>query len=209
MASDALSVLDHHGIDSAHVVGFSLGGMVAQEIAIRSPQRVRSLAIGSTSAGGPGVKAPTAAELVSELRRTAGRIPGRVAVDALAALRQGWAASTHDATGRLARIAAPTLVLHGDGDELVPAANAVWLARCIPAADLRLVRGAGHLLILESPTARRALREWLDDHQDAEPASGATPAEQLTDLAFAPARVAWSQTLPARRLLRDVVRLLR
>jgi len=56
MAHDAMSVLDHLGVGAAHVVGSSLGGMVAQEIAIGWPHRVRTLVLCSTTAGGPGAK---------------------------------------------------------------------------------------------------------------------------------------------------------
>lgn len=209
MAADTLSVLDHLGISAAHVVGFSLGGMVAQELAIRSPQRVRSLVLGCTSAGGHGAKAPPAGELLGELRRTAGRIPGKVHVGVLAAVRQGWAASTHDTTRRLGRIKAPTLVLHGSADTVVPVANAAWLAGRIPTSELRVVTGSGHLLVLESPTARRALRGWLDEHLDVAAAPPPDAVMLAEDLTAAPYRLLVAQTLPVRRLLRAGSRLVR
>lgn len=206
MAADALSVLDHLGIDSAHVVGVSLGGMVAQEVTIRSPQRVRSLVLGSTSAGGLGTRTPLAAELLHELGRTARRVPGRIGIGMLAAVRQGWAAATHDTTGQLDRIKVPTLVLHGASDELVPVANAEWLARRIPAAELRVIERAGHLLLLESPAARRALRQWLDKHagRPAGPPLGA--AAYALQVATTPWRLGAAQTLPLHRLLGATVR---
>jgi len=128
-AADARWVLDVLGIESAHVVGASLGGMVAQELTITSPHRVRSLVLCSTTAGGVGVKSPPALDLVLELAETGRRVPGgRYRMGPLGVLQQAAAAAGHDATRRLYRIQPPTLVLHGSQDELVPLANATWLA---------------------------------------------------------------------------------
>jgi 3-oxoadipate enol-lactonase len=203
MAADAIAVLDHLGIESAHVVGWSLGGMVAQELAIRHPHRVRAVVLGCTTAGGPGAPAPLAPELVSELRRTGSQVHN-ARVGTLAAFRQGWAASTHDTTGRLGRINAPTLVLHGSTDRLVPVSNATWLAARIPRAELRIIRGAGHLLVLDSPTARRALRQWLDGQAHAAPGSSPGVADRLGDLLSMPSRLGMAQALPFRRMLRTI-----
>lgn len=208
MAADAVSVLDHLGLDSAHVVGASLGGMVAQELAITWPHRVRSLVLCSTTAGGAGAKSPPVRDILRELTRTASRVPGgRFRVRVVGTLHQAAAASSHDATRRLHRIQAPTLVLHGGRDELVPVANATWLASRIQGAELQLVRGGTHLLVLESATARRALRGWLDAHATELPVAG--PPSQAARLVCAPYRMLLGQTLPLRRAIRGGSRLAR
>jgi hypothetical protein len=80
-------------------------------------------------------------------------------------VHQGWAAATHDTTSRLHHIQAPTLVLHGSRDELVPVSNARTLARLIPGADPRVVRSAGHLFLFEPRTASDVVARWLDAHR--------------------------------------------
>ena len=79
LAGDAVRVLDHLGIQSAHVYGLSMGGMVAQEMAIRFPDRVRGLVLGCSTAGGPRAIRPTASEWGALLAAMAGglREPGR------------------------------------------------------------------------------------------------------------------------------------
>ena len=75
MADDAVSVLDAAGVDRAHVYGFSLGGMVAQQLALRHPERVRSLVLGATNPGGPrAVRAD--AEVIAFFRRRASMTRG-------------------------------------------------------------------------------------------------------------------------------------
>ena len=209
MASDAVSVLDRLGIGSAHVVGASLGGMVAQEVAIGWPHRVRTLVLCSTTAGGPGAKTPPAREILNELKATARRVPGGVRVRSLGALHQTAAASSHDATRRLHRIQAPTLVLHGLEDELVPVANATWLASRISSAKMRVIRGGTHLLVLESPAACKALRAWLEEHLDQVPGVALSARERLSYQAAAPYRALLGQTLPLRRAIRAGSRLLK
>ena len=206
MASDAVSVLDQLGIGAAHVVGASLGGMVAQEVAIGHPHRVLSLVLCSTTAGGPGAKTPPAKDMLNELTATARRVPGRLRVRLLGVLHQTAAASSHDATRRLHRIQAPTLVLHGGADELVPVSNATWLASRIAGAQVRVVRGGTHLLVLESPAARKALRSWLAEHREGSPAPALSPRQRLCYLSAAPYRAVLGQTLPLRRAVRLVRR---
>lgn len=181
MAEDVVAVLDGAGIDRAHVVGSSLGGMIAQELAISHPDRVERLVLLSTTPGGedahpmPEVTRRLIAEMPGmapeeALRRAVANAlsPATVAarpelVDEIVALRlaapqdpAGWRAQAHagvtyDGGGRLGRIVAPTLVLHGTDDVVVDPANARVLVERIPAARELLVDGLGHLPFWEDP----------------------------------------------------------
>lgn len=201
MARGAASVLRHLGVDSAHVYGASLGGMVAQELAIQAPHLVRTLILGGTTAGGITAAAPSATALLSGLWQAATTIPGGSRVGVLGPLYQGWAAATHDSTHRLQRVRVPTLVLHGSNDKLVPVANAEMLARRVPGAELRVIRGAGHLFLFDSPTATSVVRCWLDDHRTVGAHGRRSTLTPAHDLACSPWRLTMAQTLPSRRLL--------
>ena len=191
LAGDAVRLLDALGVDSAHVYGMSMGGMVAQEVAIRFPDRVRALVLGCTSHGGPRAVLPspkvaaalTARGAPAELRAQlvgralfseefrmrepalARRYLGLLAQHRTSArgLVSHLAASTyHDTRARLGRIVAPTLVLHGDRDALTPPANARLLADAIPDATLGWLHGAGHGYLLEQPQeSHRLFTSWL------------------------------------------------
>jgi pimeloyl-ACP methyl ester carboxylesterase len=183
LAADALAVLDAAGETSAYVYGLSLGGMIAQELALRAPERARSLVLGATTAGGPEHEPPDE-ETLGFLRRrgampheegvwasipyvygpaTIERTPHRVAEDLEQRLRfapdrggyeaQFAAASRHDTTTRLAAIAAPALVVHGDADRIVPVGNGRRLAERLPAASFHPFAGAGHLYMTDTPEA--------------------------------------------------------
>ena len=191
LAGDAVRLLDALAIDSAHVYGLSMGGMIAQEVAIRFPDRVRALVLGGTSHGGPravlpspriaaaltsrGAPAALRAELVGRALFSEGfrrEQPDQVVAHLrnLAAHRASarglvshlTASAYHDTRARLGRIAAPTLVLHGGADELTPVANARLLAAGIPDATLHVIPGVGHGYLLEQPEAsHRAFTDWL------------------------------------------------
>ena len=181
MADDAVSVLDAAGIERAHVYGISLGGMVAQQLALRHPERVRSLVLGATSPGGPRSVRPDD-EVVDFVRRRlrmrsddAARAsvafnygprcrrehPERIEEDIAQRLQspfsdrayreQLFAAGLHNCYGRLPRIAAPTLVVHGRHDRMVPVGNGELLAERIPGARLRILDDSGHLYPTEEP----------------------------------------------------------
>ena len=178
MAGDAAQVLDEAGVECAHVVGTSLGGMVAQELALARPDRIDRLVLACTTPGGDGAfplpqrtleliaEAPSLAPEVA-LRRfvenaLADDAPAEL-VDRIYAHRlehppdpAGWAAqaaagASFDAWDRVGGIAAPTLVLHGTADGVVDPRNAALLAERIPEARVRLFEGRGHLFFWEDP----------------------------------------------------------
>ena len=201
MADDAVAVLDAAGEARSHVYGLSLGGLVAQELALRHPDRVQSLVIGASTAGGltaslpstlpmtffarAGAMGPEEAEWAavpyaySETTRRlhADRIAANIAhrvgspIDILAYLHQAAAVAAHDSSHRLARITAPTLVVHGQKDVVVPPANALQLARRIPGAQLRLWPDAGHLYIIDEPEADREIARFFLRHSAVGPVS--------------------------------------
>jgi 3-oxoadipate enol-lactonase len=191
MAGDAVAVLDAAGVDRAHVYGISLGGMIAQEVALRHPGRVRTLVLGATTRGGAG-SVPAAPEVVAFVRLRAQmtaehavwasvpinyaprtRIEGgdRIAEDIAQRLRhpveaeyysaQLAAANGHDA--RVEDIRAPTLVVHGTDDLLIPPANGERLADAIPGAELSLWPGAAHLYFTDVPQIDRFVARWLSE----------------------------------------------
>jgi pimeloyl-ACP methyl ester carboxylesterase len=177
MAGDAVGLLDHLGIDQAHVVGASMGGAIAQTIAILRPERVLSLcSIMSTPGGrrasrprmrGFGVmfrKAPEEREAFIEYTlgvvRTIGspgfpfdeeRIRQRAAESydrcyyPPGVQRQlGALLASGDRSRRLAEVRAPTIVLHGTEDPLIPPRGGRATARAIPGAELVEIEGMGH-----------------------------------------------------------------
>jgi 3-oxoadipate enol-lactonase len=184
LADDAVDVLDAAGAERAHVIGASLGGMVAQLLAAEQPERVEHLVLVGTTPGGAGAYPlpqqtlalmAEAASLPPEvaLRRFVENAlaPGSPLLDEVFAYRQqhppdpaGWAAqaaagATWDADGRLGQIAAPTLVVAGTADAVVDPRNAQLLADAIPGAKLELIDDAGHLPFWERAEEFAALVE--------------------------------------------------
>lgn len=183
LARDVRAVLDAAGVDRAHVVGHSMGGKVAQWLAVDAPDRVASLVLMATSAGAAdGVPRDGAAHRLllggdpAERVRLffddawaaahADEVRAFFALDAdRPTLRALYRASTeHDALADLPRIAAPTLVVHGTDDRLARLASAERLAAEIPGAELVAVEGAGHGLHLDSAAAAAAVRAFLRRH---------------------------------------------
>jgi pimeloyl-ACP methyl ester carboxylesterase len=175
MATDAGAVLDAVGHERTHVVGASLGGMIAQRFAIDHPRRLRSLVLVCTTPGGRHA-ARASKEVMAALveggedpstayRRNAWFLygadtranhPERIEEDVAYRMKiptqpkgylaQLQAAMSHDAWDDLPSIAVPTLVVHGAADLLVPTPNGEQLAERIPGARLVLIPGAGHML---------------------------------------------------------------
>lgn len=181
MAADAVAVLEDAGVGSAHVVGTSLGGMIAQELAIECPDRVDRLVLACTTMGGS-----EAAPMPEVTQRLLAQARDMAPADALRALvanalspgarerdpslveeivrlrterpqdPAGWegqaaAGTTYDGGGRHERITAPALLIHGTEDAVVAPANSALLAEGLADARVEWFDGAGHLLFWEAP----------------------------------------------------------
>lgn len=175
MMGDALAVLEAAGVDRAHVVGTSLGGMIAQEMAVAHPERVECLVLMSTTPGGPEAY-PMPQVTVDLLGRSAtmdprdalrafvvnalGTDPDPAVVERIMFHRTahpqdpgGWQAQAVAGTTFEAGegvIGVPTLILHGTDDRVVDVRNAAVLAERIPGAEVVTING-GHLMFWEDP----------------------------------------------------------
>ncbi len=193
MAADLLAVLDRLGTGRVALLGWSMGGFIAQELAARAPGRISALVLLASDGGGSGAilacPAVTARlfDHSGSAREQASRLIellfppslaseidarfGELVAAARAALPAGTLeaqeramAAWHEAASesRLAAITAPTLVMSGEEDVVIPAANAPLLAAAIAGAKLRSFAGAGHGFIAqEAPSVAAAIREFL------------------------------------------------
>ena len=193
-ANDASAVLDMISENSkVRVVGVSFGGMVAQELAIRYPDKIRSLVLACTSSGGEGQPSYPLHELealetsarvrrnlqISDTRRTDTWIAEnpeswdklkqlslasrRADRDEQGALKQLAARAHHDTYDRLGELTMPVLLVGGLYDGIAPSENMRALCDVIPDAQLRLYEG-GHLFFLQDKRAYPDMIRWLQEH---------------------------------------------
>ena len=183
IADDVAALLDHLGLGSAHVLGISFGGFVAQEFAVRHRSKTRKLVLACTSYGGAGHVAPSPEFLIGFTSTTGLNSPARIRQylarafqeDFLARdpdvfeafcearernmvpedvyLEQLKSAMSFDFADAAKSIDVETLILSGDADTIVPVDNSRNLASVIPDAELKIVEGAGHMFFVERADA--------------------------------------------------------
>lgn len=192
MADDVAAVLDDVGAEEAIVIGISMGGMIAQHLALRHPRRVRGLILLATTPGFLAGALPQAASLYRLLSlpfggprasRNLARLllpeskwerAREIFADWPSAMRDDptatgtfaahlFAASTHFVAPRLSKIQCPTLVVAGADDMLIPRRNAEILARRIPRAELELLPDTGHALFADDRDLIRRLVVRLEE----------------------------------------------
>jgi 3-oxoadipate enol-lactonase len=178
MASDVAAVMDAAGIERARVFGISMGGMIAQEFTLNYPERVQSLVLGCTNFGGRNLK-PASPKVLDVLKARGSMSPEEAAramaphtydentprerVEEDLQIRMRWfptpegyfgqlgAILSWESRERLGNIKVPTLVIHGETDELVPPENGRMITDLIPGARLLMLPNTSHIFMTDQP----------------------------------------------------------
>ncbi len=181
LAADTAGLLDALELETAHVVGISMGGMIAQELALAHPERIRTLTIGASYCGGPQgtlmspkdlqmlgtayasgereqvFRAMWEINLSPAFRSDDSRFAGFAEMGSTlpapqpVVLQQMQACGAHNTHERLGQISLPTLVIHGDVDRLLGYENGREIAALIPGSNLETLEGVGHMFWWEQP----------------------------------------------------------
>jgi 3-oxoadipate enol-lactonase len=192
MAGDAAAVVAAAGCDRVHVFGVSMGGMIAQEFALGYSERVESLILGCTAAGGP--EAVRAAPEVMAALSARGLMAPEEGIQAMVPFiydestpreridedleirrrtfpkaesyfAQIAGIMAFESYSRLPRLNIPTLVIHGENDRLVPPGNGELIAKRIPGARLVLLKNASHIFITDQEDeSHEAIMSFLEEH---------------------------------------------
>lgn len=149
MADDTAGLMGALSIERAHVVGISMGGRIALELALRHPGRVAKLVLVSTSAAGRGKLTMSWPMHLARLLKRAGLFRGTYPQPDYAHDRQRQASVGYDASSRIGEIRAPTLILHGRRDKSMPLEAAERMHAGIQGSTLEVFRG-GHMFFLLS-----------------------------------------------------------
>lgn len=191
MAHDAAAAIAAAGLGPAHVMGFSMGGLIAQELTLSHPKLVRTLTLGCTSPGGdaailaspevgkqfvewekmPPIEAAHRAAKVVYAESTPAAL-----IEADIEVRMRYPTDRHGyicqlravaeypgALDRLDQITQPILILQGGADRIVPRGNADTLAAALPHARTLVVEGAGHILMTDATaTVLAAFEDFVD-----------------------------------------------
>jgi len=188
-ADDTSALMDALGIPKAYVLGFSMGGMIAQELALNYPEKVKKLVLCSTFCGArKGVLPPPQPVPLDELEANPRKVMEfmasmifteefirsnpqafedmiqrmlRAPISKEVFVQQFYAIIQFDTYDRLPQIKAPTLIVHGKKDVLLPVENATIMAQRIPNAKLVILEGSGHGLAEEMDKAISAILGFL------------------------------------------------
>ena len=180
---DVLRVAEYFKAKKFHLVGLSMGGRIARNVALRAPERVHSLVLISTNAGFDALSMEAVKRFVTErrnatpqsLRRLLGSKPNHAAytelLDSVARIHEASyqktleASVAQDRAAPLEKISVPTLVMAGEEDTVYPPELAREMAKRIPGAELVMFERTGHLANLEEPERfNKVVFDFLSRH---------------------------------------------